>query len=92
MPDTSAGSYDEVMKRHRRGNYAEAGGAGHTVSSPVSTGLPVDTSHGMSGAQRSNESSVDSSALVQSMNSISPPAGRPVVPSLVNEARPRSDS
>ncbi len=79
-------SHGELMKGHRPDlvPYAEpGGGAEYTVISPGETDLPVDTSQGMSGAQRSNESSADSSALAQSTNSISPPAGRPVVPSVV---------
>src|SRR5690242_1362319 len=79
-------SHGELMKGHRPDLLLYAGlggGAGYTVISPGETDLPVDTSQGMSGAQRSNESSADSSALAQSTNSISPPGGRPVVPSVV---------
>ncbi len=53
----------KFMERHRSPYALGGGGAGYTVNSPSLTGVPVETSHGMFGAQRSKLSRAVSPSL-----------------------------
>ena len=58
------GQHRKFVERHRS-PYAlgDGGAAGYTVNWPSLTGVPIDTSHGMFGAQRSKLNSALSSSL-----------------------------